>query len=147
MNSPAEPLDLLVVASHPDDAEISVGGKVTGVLELTIPQQACGVVSSKALVRLRNNKLDIAPLALAFDQVNGDLRFDDAALTLKGAKLRWRGQQLKLALGEQTAQTAHFIDSGTTYVDAAQVADYQAAMVAVTDEIMATFKDDFLVCN
>ncbi len=48
---------------------------------------------------------------------------------------------------QQTAQTAHFIDSGTAFVDAEQVKDYQAAMVAVTDEIMATFKDDFLVCN
>ncbi|MEZ5861435.1 MAG: substrate-binding domain-containing protein [Geminicoccaceae bacterium] len=48
---------------------------------------------------------------------------------------------------QQTAQTAHFIDSGTAFVDADKVKDYQAAMVAVTDEIMATFKDDFLVCN
>ncbi|MEZ5905621.1 MAG: hypothetical protein R3C69_11165 [Geminicoccaceae bacterium] len=39
---------------------------------------------------------------------------------------------------QQTAQTAHFIDSGTAFVDADKVKDYQAAMVAVTDEIMAT---------
>ena len=48
---------------------------------------------------------------------------------------------------QQTAQTAHFIDSGTAFVDASQVKDYKAAMIAVTDEIMATFKDDFLACD
>lgn len=48
---------------------------------------------------------------------------------------------------QQTAQTAHFIDSGTAFVDAAQVKDYKAAMIAVTDDIMATFKDDFLACD
>jgi ribose transport system substrate-binding protein len=47
----------------------------------------------------------------------------------------------------ETAQTARFIDSGTAFVDAAQVKDYQAAMVAVTEEIMATFKEDYLACN
>lgn len=44
LNPPSEPLDLLVVAPHPDDAEISVGGTIVtavreglrvGVLELT----------------------------------------------------------------------------------------------------------------
>ncbi len=44
MNSPMEPLDLLVVSPHPDDAEISVGGTIlrnkragrrVGVLDLT----------------------------------------------------------------------------------------------------------------
>ncbi len=47
----------------------------------------------------------------------------------------------------QTAQTARFIDSGTAFVDASQVDDYQAAMVAVTEEIMGTFKDAYLACN
>lgn len=47
----------------------------------------------------------------------------------------------------QTAQTAKFIDSGTAFVDAGSVDDYQAAMVAVTDDIMADFKDTYLVCN
>jgi len=47
----------------------------------------------------------------------------------------------------QTAQTGRFIDSGTAFVDAAQVKDYQAAMVAVTEEIMGTFKDDYLACD
>lgn len=47
----------------------------------------------------------------------------------------------------ETAQTARFIDSGTAFVDAGQVDDYQAAMIAVTDEIMASFKDDYLACE
>jgi ribose transport system substrate-binding protein len=47
----------------------------------------------------------------------------------------------------ETAQTARFIDSGTAFVDASSVANYQDAMVAVTDEIMADFKDTYLVCN
>lgn len=47
----------------------------------------------------------------------------------------------------QTAQTARFIDSGTAFVGADQVADYQAAMVAVTEEIMADFKDTYLACD
>ena len=47
---------------------------------------------------------------------------------------------------QKTAQTAHFIDSGTAYVDASQVANYQDAMVKITKEIMATFKDRYLSC-
>jgi ribose transport system substrate-binding protein len=47
----------------------------------------------------------------------------------------------------ETAQTARFIDSGTAFVDETSVGDYQAAMVAVTEEVMATFKDDYLACN
>lgn len=47
---------------------------------------------------------------------------------------------------QQTAQTAKFIDSGTTFVGADKVATYQDAMVAVTKEIMATFKDTYLSC-
>ena len=44
MKPPADPLDILVVAPHPDDAELSVGGTIlrsrkeglrVGVLELT----------------------------------------------------------------------------------------------------------------
>jgi len=47
---------------------------------------------------------------------------------------------------QQTAQTDRFVDSGTAFVGAERVDDYQAAMVAVTDEIMATFKDRYLDC-
>jgi len=47
---------------------------------------------------------------------------------------------------QQTAQTARFIDSGTAFVGADRVDDYQAAMVAVTEEIMTTFKDQYLDC-
>ncbi len=45
-----------------------------------------------------------------------------------------------------TAQTSRFIDSGTAFVGADQVANYQDAMVKVTQEIMATFKDTYLSC-
>ncbi len=46
----------------------------------------------------------------------------------------------------QTAQTARFIDSGTAFIDASQADDYQAAMKAVTDEIMADFRETYLDC-
>ncbi len=45
-----------------------------------------------------------------------------------------------------TAQTDRFIDSGTALVRADQVANYQDAMVQVTQELMKTFKDDYLSC-
>ncbi len=47
---------------------------------------------------------------------------------------------------QTTAQTAHFIDSGTAFVGAEEVQDYQQAMISVTDEIMADFKDTYLNC-
>lgn len=47
---------------------------------------------------------------------------------------------------QTTAQTDRFIDSGTAFVGADQVATFQDAMVRVTEEIMATFKDRFLDC-
>lgn len=44
------------------------------------------------------------------------------------------------------AYTTHFIDSGTAFVSADGVATYQDAMKAVTKDIMATFKADYLTC-
>ncbi len=46
-----------------------------------------------------------------------------------------------------TAQTSKFIDSGTAFVGADQIANYQDAMVKVTQEIMTTFKDAYLSCK
>ena len=46
-----------------------------------------------------------------------------------------------------TSQTARFIDSGTAFVGAADIANYQDAMVAVTKDIMATFENDYLDCS
>ncbi|MEO1018347.1 MAG: substrate-binding domain-containing protein [Pseudomonadota bacterium] len=47
---------------------------------------------------------------------------------------------------QTTAQTENFIDSGTAFVGVDQVADYQEAMISVTDEIMTDFKDSYLNC-
>lgn len=47
---------------------------------------------------------------------------------------------------QTTAQTDRFVDSGTAFVGAGEVADYQAAMVRVTEEIMADFKDTYMTC-
>jgi len=47
----------------------------------------------------------------------------------------------------ETEQTARFIDSGTAFVGAEKVDDYQEEMVRVTDEIMDGFKDDYLSCE
>lgn len=47
---------------------------------------------------------------------------------------------------QETAQTDRFIDSGTAFVGADQVDTYQDAMVAVTEEIMATFEASYLDC-
>ena len=46
----------------------------------------------------------------------------------------------------KTAQTEHFIDSGTAFVGADKVDTYQDAMKAVTQEVMKTFKDTYLAC-
>ncbi|SFQ07809.1 sugar ABC transporter substrate-binding protein [Tranquillimonas alkanivorans] len=45
-----------------------------------------------------------------------------------------------------TAQTDRFIDSGTAFVGADQVDNYQDAMVQETDKIMADFKDTYMNC-
>lgn len=47
----------------------------------------------------------------------------------------------------KTAQTARFVDSGTAFVDASTVDTYQDQMKAVTQEIMAGFKDKYLSCS
>lgn len=47
---------------------------------------------------------------------------------------------------QTTAQTDRFIDSGTAFVGADQVENYQEAMVRETDKIMADFKDKYLDC-
>ena len=47
---------------------------------------------------------------------------------------------------QKTAQTDHFIDSGTAFVDAASVDTYQDKMKAVTKEIMTDFKAKYLSC-
>lgn len=48
---------------------------------------------------------------------------------------------------QTTAQTDRFIDSGTAFVGADEVANYQDAMVRVTDGIMADFKDTYMNCD
>lgn len=45
-----------------------------------------------------------------------------------------------------TAQTDRFIDSGTAFVAADEVANYQDAMVRETERIMADFKDTYMTC-
>ena len=45
-----------------------------------------------------------------------------------------------------TSQTNRFIDSGTAFVGADKVANYQDAMVAVTKDLMASFQDTYLSC-
>ncbi|GAB5374975.1 MAG: sugar ABC transporter substrate-binding protein [Acuticoccus sp.] len=47
---------------------------------------------------------------------------------------------------QTTAQTDRFIDSGTAFVGADEVANYQEAMVRVTDDIMADFKEKYMNC-
>ncbi|MEZ5666581.1 MAG: sugar ABC transporter substrate-binding protein [Alphaproteobacteria bacterium] len=45
-----------------------------------------------------------------------------------------------------TSQTNRFIDSGTAFVGADQIANYQDAMVAVTKELMGSFEASYLDC-
>ncbi len=45
-----------------------------------------------------------------------------------------------------TAQTDRFIDSGTAFVGEDEVANYQDAMVRVTDSIMSDFKETYMNC-
>ena len=45
-----------------------------------------------------------------------------------------------------TAQTDRFIDSGTAFVGEDEVANYQDAMVRVTDRIMSDFKETYMNC-
>ena len=47
---------------------------------------------------------------------------------------------------QTTAQTDRFIDSGTAFVGADEVANYQDAMVRVTESIMTDFKDTYMNC-
>ena len=47
---------------------------------------------------------------------------------------------------QETAQTDRFIDSGTAFVGADQVADYQQTMIDVTDSIMADFEETYMRC-
>ena len=71
MNSPEQPLDLLVVATHPDDAEISVGGTIlqcranglsVGVLDLTT-----GEPTPHGTEQLRAEETAAASQVLALD--------------------------------------------------------------------------------
>lgn len=48
---------------------------------------------------------------------------------------------------KSNALTKRFIDSGTAFVGADQVANYQDAMKAVTSELMKTFKATYLTCS
>jgi ribose transport system substrate-binding protein len=48
---------------------------------------------------------------------------------------------------KSNALTKRFIDSGTAFAGADQVANYQDAMKAVTTELMKTFKATYLTCS
>ena len=71
MHPPAQPLDLLVVAPHPDDAEISVGGTIlaskadgmsVGVVELTN-----GEPTPHGTIERRREETQAATKALGLD--------------------------------------------------------------------------------
>ena len=47
----------------------------------------------------------------------------------------------------KTPQTAHFIDSGTLVISAANVATYKDDLKAVTNKLQAGFKSTYLTCN
>lgn len=47
----------------------------------------------------------------------------------------------------KTPQTAHFIDSGTLVISAANVATYKDDLKAVTNKLQAGFKNTYLTCN
>ncbi|MGH6644792.1 MAG: sugar ABC transporter substrate-binding protein [Bradyrhizobium sp.] len=48
---------------------------------------------------------------------------------------------------KSNALTAKFIDSGTVFVDAAQVDNYVSAMQGITKELFATFEKTYLTCK
>lgn len=48
---------------------------------------------------------------------------------------------------KSNALTAKFVDSGTVFVDAAQVDTYVDAMRAITKDILANFEKDYMTCS
>ena len=48
---------------------------------------------------------------------------------------------------KSNALTAKFIDSGTVFVDAAQVDNYVSAMQGITKTLMADFEKTYLACK
>ena len=48
---------------------------------------------------------------------------------------------------KSNALTAKFIDSGTVFVDAAQVDNYVTAMQGITKTLMADFEKTYLACK
>jgi ribose transport system substrate-binding protein len=48
---------------------------------------------------------------------------------------------------KSNALTAKFVDSGTVFVDAAQVDTYVDAMRGITKEILANFEKDYMTCS
>ncbi|MBB5751173.1 substrate-binding domain-containing protein [Prosthecomicrobium pneumaticum] len=47
----------------------------------------------------------------------------------------------------QTPQTAHFIDSGTLLISAANIASYKDDLKKITSDIQSSFKDKYLDCK
>ncbi len=119
-----EPLDILCIAPHPDDAEIGCGGslaraksetKRTGILELTL-----GEMGSLGTPEIRLNEARVAAeiLGLSF---RGNLRFPDGGVQ-DSESYRLELAQVIRDLKPMTVLVPHESDRHPDHVGAARVA-------------------------
>ena len=147
-------------APEPADEKINAflaarGGEVDGIITTAwIP----AVVASTALRNLGDKRIKMVGIdhdqvvldAIADGFVHGTMLqnpYGQAYIGSFAMNLINEGCSLKDdAPWASTAQTSRFIDSGTAFVGADKIANYQDAMVAVTQDIMTSFKDAYLTC-
>jgi N-acetylglucosamine malate deacetylase 1 len=119
-----EPLDILCIAPHPDDAEIGCGGSLarakaegqhTGILELTLGEM--GSLGTPD-IRLQEARAAAEILGLSF---RGNLRWQDGGVT-DSEKYRLELAQVIRDLKPKTLLVPHETDRHPDHVAAAKVA-------------------------
>jgi uncharacterized protein (TIGR02099 family) len=78
--------------------QLNVKGDVNGEFHLSVPFDENESVLASGLINFVNNKVGLQTPQMNFEQVNGQLRFENSRISTQGLSLNWRGLPVTLSV-------------------------------------------------